>query len=166
MMYLQIQYEVDLSNVVGIFVNIALGLYLASSIPKKLSSNRTEQDLLIDELKLIISMYRETFDIFSKTAMTTGVNFDFIKDSSERNTAKTYAFIDLIDICGLSYELKSEIADLKHLDKKLRKGMTNVPVNNGLCIYKPAEVYSINTNYDLISKHLYKILIRINRKGA
>lgn len=166
MMYLQVQLEVDLSNVVGIFVNIALGLYLASTIPKKLSSNRTEQDLLIEELKLIISLYRETFNVFSKTAITTGVDFVLIKDSSDRNTAKTYAFVNLVEIFELSNELRLEISELKKLDKKLRKGMTNVPVNNGLCIYKPAEVYSINTDYDLILKHLYKILRKINRKGA
>ena len=165
-MYLQVQLEVDLSNVVGIFVNIALGLYLASTIPKKLSSNRTEQDLLIEELKLIISLYRETFNVFSKTAITTGVDFVLIKDSSDRNTAKTYAFVNLVEIFELSNELRLEISELKKLDKKLRKGMTNVPVNNGLCIYKPAEVYSINTDYDLILKHLYKILRKINRKGA
>lgn len=166
MMYLQVQLEVDLSNVVGIFVNIALGLYLASTIPKKLSSNRTEQDLLIEELKLIISLYRETFNVFSKTAITTGVDFVLIKDSSDRNTTKTYAFVNLVEIFELSNELRLEISELKKLDKKLRKGMTNVPVNNGLCIYKPAEVYSINTDYDLILKHFYKILRKINRKGA
>jgi hypothetical protein len=165
MVLLQIQYEVDLSNVVGILINIGLGFYLAYAIPKKLSSNRTEQDLLIEELKLILTSYRDVFDMFSKTSLTTGVNFDILKDNSERNTAKLYSFINLTEICEFSNNLRVEILELQKLDRNLRKCLTGVSVSNGFFIYKPSEINSVNTNYDLLSKQLYKFLIKINRKG-
>jgi len=162
----KIQPSLDIGNLLFILSTVIVGLYVASEIPKKLSSNRNEQDFIIRKIEKIIGNYVDANDLIVKKTFTLDpLSLGQIISITEKNTTDVHSLEMHLKNTQMKKLLKNEIGALIKLDRSFKKLLTANPnVQDSFVSYSHLEISQINILSSEIEDCLIKCIIKINRK--
>lgn len=154
--YFKLDSSISLSDIISVVIASSLGLYIADTIQSKLNNNKSEKDIITNELKEIL------------------IEINNLKQQNNRNLFQfretVNLFKELNQSVNLVKTLLTESSNCKHISIDnvhddiihLRAVITGIsPVND--IIYTNSVRNEVDKRLTVLKTSLYKIMFKINK---
>jgi hypothetical protein len=155
--YFDFDSKIGVVDIVNLAVTASLGYYIASSLQKKLGSNRVEKDLLIDEIKKI----KIDIDRINAFVENKQVPFDETVNIFKNISGNISSVIELSKTCKIKVDCG--LPSLQSKTKEIKKLVTGSNSQNGQFIITNGHRGHILRLHRLVKSQIFESIIAINR---
>jgi len=157
---IEVQSEINLSDLLSIGATVVLGIYLGTTITSRQSSTRFEKEFLIDEARKIINYldsdpaFRDTYEI----------NHDSAKSGFKSLNISRLNFENLLSQSDYSSDIETD--QLEKIFREFRAKVLFITPILGIIKPDTAErkaIVELNSNF---RKEVFRLIIEINRRSS
>lgn len=146
--------NISIEAIISVLITTSLGIYIASILQKRISSNNSIKAIIINELESYKKEIDDLMKLLDSSKQVTDVNLKL------KNLSSKLTYIeDVLELCKLKND---EISTIKNKLFMLKRKLTDRPASNGEYQISNIEIGEIRNRTRGLKQTLIKLIISIN----
>lgn len=150
--------EINLVDFSSLIITSLLGLFIAVSVQKNITNEKSEKDLLISEINQIKIEFKKIYT----NVINDNLNFDDTVSSFKQTSSNLSSLEDLFKIVQI--EDNQKIKKISKMLIVLKKLVTNSPVSDSLLRMSIEDKNVFLTKYRVFTSLFFELIVEVNRK--
>jgi len=156
--YFELERKITVSDLFTTVIGGYIGLYVGSKLTSKVSSDRIQKDLVIDDLKIIKNNLSRLITLFESGILPFEETISIFKITSQ-SLALTH---EMLDFCKYNPDIKASVIAILSKVRAIHNEVTNVNPINGIISVPVVDLTRLLGELRVAQQNLFKAIITIN----